>query len=630
METHALTSMTAGSNGWRLRRGPRDRWAGPALAVVLAAWSSCAFAQTAAEPPPPADAQGPVTTHPTQSAPADSGPSAPAPADAASPPADAGPAPAPADAASANASVASPSVLNAAPSPSSDTPSGSDTPAGAPATPAASPASDTAPAPASAPVTTPGPAADSAPAPATSLAPAPVAVQSEQLDKLDLFSTGRETGLGQDLWKGSSADIARAVIPSLAVRPLSPAGVALARRVLAQAATAPAGAGNDADLAAARARALLALGEAKLTDAILDHTPGLADNALLSQTAAEAALINGQDDKACAIGDALGEGRDGLYWLKLRAYCQAVAGKTGAAQLTVTLALQQGKDPVFARLMGALITPGTPAGAASLRDGLDLALSRRLTLDLTAAKADAPPAIEDALEQAAPPPVAPASLSEPDVLAPLHAARSFPAFVIAAKAAAPTLAALVQAKSPMTAPVLEASAALAAGDLDTAQAIRAGMTGDTIPGAGPGDLPILDAALAAAAGKSDAATLDKLCELGAAEGKVHGPHAPRPRAQDAAAIFAALGGDMSDTARAELFGFDLGRSAAPAGRLLSLQAAVHPGEVAMVALSVAETGGVAGPGAFDRAQIIIALARAGLKPDAQTFAVEGLLSLEPR
>ena len=52
----------------------------------------------------------------------------------------------------------------------------------------------------------------------------PPPVQAQPLATLDLFSAGRDTGLGADLWKGSSAHIARTVIPGLADKPLSPAG----------------------------------------------------------------------------------------------------------------------------------------------------------------------------------------------------------------------------------------------------------------------------------------------------------------------------------------------------------------------------------------------------------------------
>jgi hypothetical protein len=232
------------------------------------------------------------------------------------------------------------------------------------------------------------PAQDSA-APTIAPSPASAPVQVQALSQLDLFSTGRDTGLGEDVWKGSSAEVARAVIPELAAKPLSPAASALARRLLAQTSTAPAGAGNDLDLAVARARALLALGDAEDAVLVLGRTPGVSDHAELAQLAAEAALISEQDDKACAVGAALTDGRDGLYWLRLRAFCQALAGKRDEAQLTFNLipppAKGQARDSTTARLLGIFVAGVGDPGPPSLRGGLEFALSRALKLDLAPA-----------------------------------------------------------------------------------------------------------------------------------------------------------------------------------------------------------------------------------------------------
>jgi len=266
----------------------------------------------------------------------------------------------------------------------------------------------------------PTPSAPEAVAPEPSAAPAapPAQVQVQTLNTLDLFSTGRDTGLGADVWKGSSADIARAVIPGLATRPLSPAGVDLARRLLAQASTAPTGAGADLDLAVARARALLALGDAEDASLVLDRTPGVADHADLSQLAAEAALISEQNDKACRIADNLTDGRDGLYWLRLRAFCQARAGKTDEAQLTFNLAGARARDVTTARLLGAFIAGAGDPGPASLHTGLGFALSSALKLDLAPALPDAAPAIRRhwALKNPAEMAVAPSPESDPKPL----------------------------------------------------------------------------------------------------------------------------------------------------------------------------------------------------------------------
>jgi hypothetical protein len=210
----------------------------------------------------------------------------------------------------------------------------------------------------------------------------------------DAFSTaGRDAGLPQSLWQGASLDTAQSVLALLAAKPLSPAAVALARRVLVTGAPGPQGAGDDPELAAARAQALLNLGEAKAAARILARTPGLDRSAALSRAAAESALLAGEDARACAAADSLTVGRDEIYWLRLRTYCQALGGHADQAQLTFDLAQAQAKDAVFARLMGAKLAGAGSPGAASLRNGLDYALSRNLGLDLAAAKPSAEVAV---------------------------------------------------------------------------------------------------------------------------------------------------------------------------------------------------------------------------------------------
>ncbi len=151
------------------------------------------------------------------------------------------------------------------------------------------------------------------------------------------------------------------------------------------------------------------------------------------------------------------------------------------------------------------------------------------------------------------------------------------------------------------------------------------MVSDNLAGASPVDLAILDASLAVAANRPDAQTLDRLAERGAAAA------APaRGRAQGAAAILSALQGPMSAQARGEFIGFDLGRGAAPA-RLMALDLAAEAqakGETGLIALSIAEAGGAAGPDPADRARIERALVKAGLAKEARAVALEGLITLQ--
>lgn len=458
------------------------------------------------------------------------------------------------------------------------------------------------------------------------LTPVQAQVQVQTLAAPDLFSTpARDTGLGGDLWKEASPGIVRGVLPKLASKPLSPAGAALARRVLATGANAPAGIGDDPDLGAARAMALIVLGDAAGADAVLDRVPGVAASPALSLAAAEAALITGADDKACKIGEALGVERGAAYWLRLRAFCQVLADQHDAAQLTLTLALQQTKDADYARLMGAALS-GTPAGAANLKNGVNYALSRKLGLDIQsgAAVASASPALKPVLKPAPPADGADLTAAQGSAVAALRAAKGLAAFTDAAKASSASIAALARADTPLEDPVLLARAALAAGDLATAQTLRGKLTGDAIPGATPLDLALLDAALAAAEGKKDAQVLDGLIERGA-QGGAKSP------AQPAAILLAALGGAMGPEARAQFVTFDSGKSAASAARLTVLDdsaAAGRKGETAMLALSVAVEAGGAGPAPADRARLVRALLKAGLDADAKALAVEGLLALQ--
>ncbi len=224
--------------------------------------------------------------------------------------------------------------------------------------------------------------------------PAAAQVDVQPLAAPDYFSLGlSDTGLGADLWRGTSPDIAKAVLPKLAAKPLTPAAARLARQVLATAAIGPGEAGRDPALAAARADALLDLGRPHAAWAALERAQGLSSNPALAQAAAEAALFNGQDAAACRTAEQLATGRGESYWLRLRAYCQAHAGQGDAAELTLTLA----NDATTARLTRAVIA-GEGGGDASLRDGIDYALSKRLGLDLAAATKGASPAALAVLE----------------------------------------------------------------------------------------------------------------------------------------------------------------------------------------------------------------------------------------
>jgi hypothetical protein len=214
--------------------------------------------------------------------------------------------------------------------------------------------------------------------------PLETVVDAAPLQSLDLFSPGAaNTGLGPDLWKGASASLARKVFPALDPTRLEPALRGLARRVLSTGATAPDGAGNDADLAGERALALIRLGDTVAARAVLARTPGVSSHERLSRAAAESALWSGDLDGVCRVGESLAEGRDGGYWLRLRAVCLTLAAKSSEAQLALDLAAQSpDKDPGASRLVTALVMGAPASGLGSADSALAYTLSRKLKLEL--------------------------------------------------------------------------------------------------------------------------------------------------------------------------------------------------------------------------------------------------------
>jgi hypothetical protein len=397
-------------------------------------------------------------------------------------------------------------------------------------------------------------------------------VEVAPLTAPDVFSGGaRDTGLGAGLWKGSSAELARRVMPTIGTKPLSPAAKSLAVRLLSTGANAPDGAAEDRALAAARGRALLSLGERAAANASVERIPNLAAEPALAEVAAETALLMEDPERACRIEQGVTVGRGEAYWLRLRAFCQAIAGQTEAAQLTLTLAQEKAKDPTFARLMGALLLGGDP-GESSVRTGLEKALSIQLRL--------APPVI------ITPRPPVPT----PEMLAadPIRAGRLY----------------------------------LQAGDLAAARALRASLTQDVIPGAKPHDIDLLDAAIAADTNENLAAVQDALVQRGVVG---------NPLARTASLYLAALGAPMDGEARDAFAAFAADKSLVPPARLFALDTAAQAGLKGETGLLVVWIASEAGSlSSADRAFVIRALNEAGLTQDARAFAVEGILALSPK
>ena len=409
----------------------------------------------------------------------------------------------------------------------------------------------------------------SAPPPApppTQAAPATAPVESQALRAPDLFSAdaGQPTGLPSDLWKGTSLGLMRTVLPIVAVRPMSPAAQAFARRLMATSAAAPEGGGSDPDLAALRINVVLSLGDPIGARAMLEHTPGVRQSAALSQVAAEADLLIDREDEACGLADNLAAGKDGPYFRRLRAYCLFKAGDKAGAQLAYDLTAEQAKDDIYKRLMGAAVTGGPP-GEASLRNGIEYALSRRLGLDLT-------PAID--------------------------------------KAWAPVVTTIARDSSNQAAAQAAAASRLArrAADMNAASTLNPA---------------VRDAALSLADNK----LTPQLSERLAAAGASGSMEAQQALALYAAA--GALGSEAARAALATFDIGPTRANQARMLELDSAGSGGAKGDVALLALWLASDAGEAGMLPADRARVVRVLNRSGFGADARGFALEGLLALQP-
>jgi hypothetical protein len=434
-----------------------------------------------------------------------------------------------------------------------------------------------APTPAAPPLAAPplaAPPAEPAPPPEPALAPPaapiapPVSVQAAPLQAPDLFSAdaGQATGLPADLWRGSSFDLARIVIPMAAVKPMSPAAADFAIRVMSTSARAPDGGGADYDLAAARINVVLSLGEPAAARTMLEHTPNVRQSAALSQVAAETDLVLGREDEACSLGDTLAAGKDEPYFRRLRAYCLVRAGDKAGAQLAYDLTEEQAKDDIYKRLMSAAVSGAPAAGQqASLRNGLEYALSKRLGLDLAPAldKAWAPIATMVARDASAP--------------APLQA--------VAAARIARRQADLNQASS-LNPAVRDAAVSLADNKLT----------------------PELAEQLAAQ-GNSGQAVAQQALALYAAAGA---PGTGRVRA-----VFATFNLGAARANQARMLELD------------AVSTGGAKGDAALLALWLMTDAGEAGPAPADRARIVRGLNRAGFGEDSRRYALEGVLGLQP-
>lgn len=234
------------------------------------------------------------------------------------------------------------------------------------------------------------------------------------LDALDPSAVGvlepQTGGLPYDLWDGTRrADVVR-LLPRLPVATPSPAMNALARRLLLSSARMPEGDGGagSADLLVARIERLHASGDLEGLTALMERVPPAVDDPGLRRFGADAALVAGRYDDACATARQAVAEEGAAYWVKLIAFCRALDGDRAGTDFQVRL-LEETEDLplVFYSLIDRVLLASEQTAAEErdrpitepmAADPLLFAMARLLDAEIQAAElADTPPLLLSAL-----------------------------------------------------------------------------------------------------------------------------------------------------------------------------------------------------------------------------------------
>jgi hypothetical protein len=230
-----------------------------------------------------------------------------------------------------------------------------------------------------------------APPPEVVAPPAALVGPGVQVDKLttpDFDGAGTLTdadgGIGAQMWKGTPRPLVESLLPKLPTSVASPAMRGLMRRLLLTTAAPPEGASQGASLIVERVRILAAMGDQAGVTALLEAIPGRANNPTLLRLETDVRFLGNDNARACSTAAGqVREGRDS-YWLKAFAFCQALAGEVGKAQLATALLREMGEeDPVFTQIMERF-AGAPPAPLASLRNPtpLHIAMARAANVQL--------------------------------------------------------------------------------------------------------------------------------------------------------------------------------------------------------------------------------------------------------
>jgi hypothetical protein len=180
--------------------------------------------------------------------------------------------------------------------------------------------------------------------------------------------TERDGALPRDLWQGAQAETIAGQLTALPTRFEDPAKQEILRRILLSPGEGPQGA--DAQLAGVKLLKAAEAGYAYEAGALAELTPGLTVQPALSRIVAIRDLYAGDTEQSCGRGAGLREGRQQPFFVRLRIFCYLYADERPAAELTMSLAREEGvlteqDERVFASLMAGVTPTRLPTDALS-------------------------------------------------------------------------------------------------------------------------------------------------------------------------------------------------------------------------------------------------------------------------
>ena len=172
-------------------------------------------------------------------------------------------------------------------------------------------------------------------------------------------------GFDHTLWQGSDPEVLRTLLSDLPVVTEVPPLRRLARRLLV---TASPIAGGDGRLLGARVARLIAMGDLDAAKMLVDQLPPMATDSDLARSAAEVALLLGDEEAACRLADSIGPTTGAEFWGKVGVYCRLAAGDAGGARLGLDLLREarQTADTAFFALASAIADEAERPSAQSL------------------------------------------------------------------------------------------------------------------------------------------------------------------------------------------------------------------------------------------------------------------------